>query len=231
MANQFLIKNTMAEMRNLSASEIASLQGTNPTYAGVELLGYYKKGDTPASIIYFLSFTLAEDNGGSVIQVNNIKLEHIFSGSIDVKYFGCKCDGINNDSAYIQSAINYVSPFNWHDSIEATKNANHEIKGYLTGSGKIRVTKTIFINPYLTIQGYVKGSWFGAQGGLEFIGDFDGKEMFVFDTAPYNTAGIRIVNHWHCVRLRWKFIYTSCWLDIIWNQHNSSKKSKYKRRS
>lgn len=31
MANQFLIKNSMQEMRDLSAEEIAGLQGTTPT--------------------------------------------------------------------------------------------------------------------------------------------------------------------------------------------------------
>jgi hypothetical protein len=52
-----------------------------------------------------------------------------------------------------------------------------------------------FINPYLTTEGKVKGSWFAAQGGLEIIGDFDGKEKFILDTAPYNTSGHRVINH------------------------------------
>lgn len=41
MANQFLVKNTMADMRALSAGEITALQ--NGTYDGVQLLGYYEK--------------------------------------------------------------------------------------------------------------------------------------------------------------------------------------------
>ncbi|WP_343557178.1 hypothetical protein [Sphingobacterium sp.] len=36
MANQFLIKNTMHEMRDLSAIEIDGLKGNNPIYAGVK---------------------------------------------------------------------------------------------------------------------------------------------------------------------------------------------------
>lgn len=32
MANQFLVKNTKADMLNLSVSEIESLQSTNSTY-------------------------------------------------------------------------------------------------------------------------------------------------------------------------------------------------------
>ncbi|ULT25766.1 hypothetical protein KUH03_01850 [Sphingobacterium sp. E70] len=55
MANQFLVKETMAAMRGLSAAEITALQ--NGTYDGVQLLGYYEKGDTPAPIIYYLAPT------------------------------------------------------------------------------------------------------------------------------------------------------------------------------
>lgn len=89
MANQFLTKNTMADMRDLSVCEIASLQGTNPTYAGVELLGYYEKGDTPAPIIYYLAQTdPGADDGGSVITTGNIKLVHDFMNFIHVSYFG-----------------------------------------------------------------------------------------------------------------------------------------------
>ncbi len=66
MANQFLVKETMAAMRGLSVAEIIALQ--NGTYEGVQLLGYYEKGDTPVPIIYSLSTALLEDNGGSIIE-------------------------------------------------------------------------------------------------------------------------------------------------------------------
>ena len=39
MANQFLIKETMADMRTLSADEIDGLKGDNPTYLGIVLIG------------------------------------------------------------------------------------------------------------------------------------------------------------------------------------------------
>lgn len=65
MANQFLIKSTMADLRTLSSDEIISLQGNNPVYKGVELLGYYEMGDTPSPIHYYISDTNEEDDGGS----------------------------------------------------------------------------------------------------------------------------------------------------------------------
>lgn len=193
MANQFLVKETMATMRGLSAAEITALQ--NGTYNGVQLLGYYEKGDTPAPVIYYISSTSAMDDGGSTIVINGLVFTHQFSGAIDVRYFGCKCDGIQDGSIFLQRAIDYVAPYNWLGSVPLTKDNNTTLRGYLVGTGKIRVTRTIYINPYLTIEGKTKGSWFAAQGGLEIIGDFDGKEKFIFDTAPYNTGGVRVTNY------------------------------------
>ncbi|WP_157097914.1 hypothetical protein [Niabella ginsenosidivorans] len=46
--NSLLIKNTMQELRTLSASEINNLK--NNVYTGILLLGYYQKGDTPLAI-------------------------------------------------------------------------------------------------------------------------------------------------------------------------------------
>ncbi|MEI2271687.1 right-handed parallel beta-helix repeat-containing protein [Sphingobacterium sp. ML3W] len=86
MANQLLIKKTMADMRALSAAEITGLQ--NNTYDGIQLLGYYLAGDTPDPIIYYPSTTTATDNGGSVIVIGTITLEHNFNSEIDVRYFG-----------------------------------------------------------------------------------------------------------------------------------------------
>ncbi|WP_312333983.1 hypothetical protein [Sphingobacterium sp.] len=48
ITNQFLIKNSMADMRNLSACEVVALE--SGCYSGVELLGYYEKGDTPYAV-------------------------------------------------------------------------------------------------------------------------------------------------------------------------------------
>ncbi|MDF2853387.1 MAG: hypothetical protein K0S31_4072 [Sphingobacterium multivorum] len=38
----------MADMRNLSACEVVALE--SGCYSGVELLGYYEKGDTPYAV-------------------------------------------------------------------------------------------------------------------------------------------------------------------------------------
>lgn len=107
MANQFLIKNTMNEMRELSESEINSLKGNTPLYDGVQLLGYYEKGDTPNPIIYFLSNTSNEDDGGSVVKLTNGALIHNFGDTVNVKYFGVKSGA--GHTTKINKAILYAS--------------------------------------------------------------------------------------------------------------------------
>ncbi|MFN1218153.1 hypothetical protein ACKW6Q_14370 [Chryseobacterium kwangjuense] len=105
-----IVKNTMAEMRNLSAAEIADLQ--NGLYQGVCLLGYYVKRDTPGPIIYHLSATANADDGGSVIVTGGIKLEHNFAHDLDVRYFGVKGNGTYDDTPFILSYFNYANQNN-----------------------------------------------------------------------------------------------------------------------
>lgn len=121
MANQFLIKKTMQEMKELSADEIAGLKGNVPIYSGVKLLGYYEKGDTPAPIVYYLAPSDTDpgaDNGGSIIEVGDIKLQHLFKGTTDVRYFGASLASLDNYTA-IQNCLNY------------SKNVTIEEEGYL----------------------------------------------------------------------------------------------------
>lgn len=58
-------RETMADMRELSKIEITMLQ--NESCEGVELLGYYKPGDTPVPIDYYLTLKdPGPDDGGSI---------------------------------------------------------------------------------------------------------------------------------------------------------------------
>jgi len=107
MANQFLVKETMAAMRGISVAEITALQ--NGTYEGVQLLGYYEKGDTSAPIIYYLvAAETRPDDGGSVIEVNGTKFTHRFIDTVDVSYFGVH-PSVQDNSIAINKAINYAN--------------------------------------------------------------------------------------------------------------------------
>lgn len=108
MANQILIKNTMADMRALSAVEITALE--NGMYEGVELLGYYKKGDTPAPVNYYIAeVDLGADNGGSIVAVGGIKLLHNFGKRIDIRYFGAVGNNLHDDTNSIKNAALYCA--------------------------------------------------------------------------------------------------------------------------
>lgn len=103
MANQFLIKNTMQDMRALGSTEIAALE--SGTYAGVQLLGYHEKGDTPAPIEYYISSTTGTDDGGSIILVGSTKFEHKFNGEVNALYFGADKSGTVDSAPFIQKAL------------------------------------------------------------------------------------------------------------------------------
>lgn len=99
MSYPFIVKDTMADMRNLSSNEITDLQ--NGVSKGVQLLGYYEKGDTPNPINYYLSSTTSTDDGGSVIAVGGVMLEHKFTGEINVVYFGIRPNDMNPTSVFL----------------------------------------------------------------------------------------------------------------------------------
>ncbi|MGE8380342.1 MAG: hypothetical protein ACN6PN_18370, partial [Sphingobacterium sp.] len=141
----FLIKETMVAMRGLMPAEITALQ--NGTYEGVQLLGYYQKGDTPAPIVYYRAPTTPDpgpDDGGSVIEIGTIKLVHNFVGDVDVKYFGAITNEDNTtliNQVLIQfnhvvlSADYKVNPLGWTE------------KGGNTGGVKPRTGNTLrFLN-------------------------------------------------------------------------------------
>ncbi|QQT52107.1 hypothetical protein I6I98_17755 [Sphingobacterium multivorum] len=123
MSKQFLIKNTMADMRNLCACELTELQ--DGYYSGIQLLGYYQAGDTPNPINYYLSSTTHPDDGGSVIAVGSIKLQ-TSKKSIDLSHFGAISDGDEltysgtDNKQKILNALSYIS----------------KAKGHLTLNGK-----------------------------------------------------------------------------------------------
>ncbi|OOG18809.1 hypothetical protein BWD42_02275 [Sphingobacterium sp. CZ-UAM] len=107
MANQFLVKETMAAIRGLSAAEITALQ--NGTYEGVQLLGYYQKGDTLVPIVYYLAPSTPDpgpDDGGIVIIVSSIKLVHQFVGHVDAVYFGMSQSKSSSENKTIAQKVN-----------------------------------------------------------------------------------------------------------------------------
>jgi hypothetical protein len=105
----FIIKSSMAEMKNLSSGEIGDLQ--NDVYKGVYLLGYYTSGDTLEPVIYHKSNSTAPPDEGSVVvpTLGGIKLEHKFKDEIDIRYFGVKGDGIADETSAVKAYFKYIN--------------------------------------------------------------------------------------------------------------------------
>lgn len=159
MANQFLITNTMADMRALSEAEVTAL--TNGTYNGVQLLGYYQAGDTPSPIIYFyFESDTTTDNGGSIIALAQGRLKHQFRDAmLDVRYFGAKGDGIQDDTDYIQGAL------------------NTEKDVYFPNTGQSYMITAHNSRRDASNTGYLTGAWLD-QGGL----DVKSNQTLLFET-------------------------------------------------
>lgn len=103
----FLEKDTMAEMRALSEVEVLLLK--MEYYKGVNLNGYYTRGDLDSVVQYFYSDTIVEDDGGSVINFGTFTLRHEFIGIVNPIYFGARPDVLDFDSSVpVQKAVDYA---------------------------------------------------------------------------------------------------------------------------
>jgi hypothetical protein len=106
----FLKKSSMAAMRALTTNEVKLLK--NGYYQGVVFSGYFKDGDTPEPIHYYLSRGNSPDNSGSIIRVKELILEHMFEGSVNAKYFGCFGNDKVDDTEAMRELFKYSSSKN-----------------------------------------------------------------------------------------------------------------------
>ena len=88
---------------------IADLQAETVNFEGkaVEVLGYYTKGDGGGGLFYWDAASTEADNGGTIIQATAIttgRWKRVLSGAVNVKWFGAKGDGVDDDAPYIRTA-------------------------------------------------------------------------------------------------------------------------------
>jgi|APSaa5957512535_1039671.scaffolds.fasta_scaffold11882_2 hypothetical protein len=78
----------------------------------VEVLGYTTAGDGGGGTFYWSAASTATDNGGTIIQATGVttgRWIRVYSGAVNVKWFGATGDGTTDDNTAIQACLTAVS--------------------------------------------------------------------------------------------------------------------------
>jgi len=98
-----LIGNSVKEYANITAIKALSIA---PDTEVIIIRGYYTEGDGGGGNFYWDSTSTETDNGGTIIKITAVatgRWKRIYSGSLNVKWFGAKGDGITNDADIFSS--------------------------------------------------------------------------------------------------------------------------------
>ena len=102
-----IIINNIADLKNYSISSSQS----------VNVLGYYAKNDGGGGVFYFNSNSTLNENGGTIIQSNISSVGRWLRTSIEsvinARWFGCKGNGVFNDTLYLQNAADFAGINNY----------------------------------------------------------------------------------------------------------------------
>ena len=90
-------------MAALKAIDISEMAGNTQ----ISVAGYYSPGDGGGGTFYYDSGSSTTDDGGTVIapDVGSGRWKRVYSGYVDVKWFGAKCDGTTDDATALTAAI------------------------------------------------------------------------------------------------------------------------------
>ena len=110
-SGQALSSGDLTQLRkatNLVLSNIAALRAVTSGAGTVTINGYTDDGDGGGGDFYWDSASTDTDNGGTIIKATAIttgRWIRLYSGAVNVKWFGAKGDGSTDDSTSIKACI------------------------------------------------------------------------------------------------------------------------------
>lgn len=133
---------------------IANLKTTvgTITYQVVSTKGYYFPGDGGHTNYYWDNSSTATDDGGSVIQVTGTPIGRwlaVFENNlVNVKQFGAKGDGVQNELPYLESAASYCGKANKCLSLFIPNGVYRITNQWVIGAKIVPVESELFQFPY-----------------------------------------------------------------------------------
>lgn len=176
------VVNTVADLKALSAGQFGTVQ----------VLGYYSAGDSAGDIFKWNGSSTAADNGGTVIIPDSApgtgRWERVYQ-SLDIKKFGAKGDGVTDDTAEIQAALDFANTSGGFrigvpgGTYICTSAINIYKKTHLVGVGK-SLSKFLFnhtgdgikstwpVNSSTTVDITIQDCWIACNNGSNTGGGF-----------------------------------------------------------
>lgn len=169
---------TFVNGAQLTADSIASLKalalGTFVTGQQVVVAGYYLPNDGNGGLYVYNSASSATDNGGTVIAPNvgtGRWLRSQPTGFVNVGWFGARVDGVSDDAAAIQAAIDWTAAQNGGTVQIATGTAVISTTLNIT-TGNVRLTgagSNMFHDGGTTMTPATKLLWSGGASPMVYI--------------------------------------------------------------
>jgi len=161
----------------------------------IHLLGYHRVGDTGGGLFHWVTDSVVDDNGGTVIAATGVNIGRWIRVSDDVKvtYFGTRGDGIADDTVAIQAAIDSVSST---ASPGVVFDKDRKVGGTIYfPAGKYLISDSLLVGPSTTLEGV--GSVGGFQrrdmvindNGAIIIAKFEDPKKWMISTAIYHRVG------------------------------------------
>jgi hypothetical protein len=123
--------------------------------------GYYADGDGGGGDFYWDAVSVEADNGGTIFQVTGTttgRWKRIYSGAVNVKWFGASGDGVTDDRMAIQNASNFST------LIKKTLSFCHSKTYKILGTSNLSFDYSVdFNNAILDISTYQATIVFGSN--------------------------------------------------------------------